>query len=114
VRRRRTGLAWRTLWAPVCRSVLVPALGLARGAAVPHHTVPSVRPRPHAGFLQTVVASCLGRAYVTANQVPNLVYELILDGALTSAMVPVLGRSAERASADDDEKRGSATSPQSY
>jgi putative peptidoglycan lipid II flippase len=51
-------------------------------------------------FSQTVGASCLGTAYVTANQVPNLLYELILGGALTSAMVPILARSAERA-ADD-------------
>jgi len=51
-------------------------------------------------FAQTVGASCLGTAYVTANQVPNLLYELILGGALTSAMVPILARSAEQA-ADD-------------
>ena len=40
-------------------------------------------------FSQTVGASCLGTAYVTANQVPDLLYELILGGALTSAMVPI-------------------------
>jgi len=55
-------------------------------------------------FSQTVGASCLGTAYVTANQVPNLLYELILGGALTSAMVPVLARSAERAAHDPAEK----------
>lgn len=55
-------------------------------------------------FSQTVGAGCLGTAYVTAYQVPNLVYELVLGGALTSAMVPVLARSAERAGADPDEK----------
>jgi len=33
-------------------------------------------------FSQTVGASCLGTAYATANQVPNLVYELVLGGAL--------------------------------
>src|SRR5271170_8344194 len=55
-------------------------------------------------FSQTVGASCLGTTYVTANQVPNLLYELILGGALTSAMVPVLARSAERADADPAEK----------
>jgi putative peptidoglycan lipid II flippase len=55
-------------------------------------------------FSQTVGASCLGTAYVTANQVPNLLYELILGGALTSAMVPVLARSAERAASDTAEK----------
>src|SRR5262252_1296583 len=55
-------------------------------------------------FSQTVGASCLGTAYVTAYQVPSLVYELVLGGALTSAMVPVLARSAERASFDPVEK----------
>jgi putative peptidoglycan lipid II flippase len=55
-------------------------------------------------FSQTVGASCLGTAYVTANQVPNLLYELILGGALTSAMVPVLARSAERSAYDPAEK----------
>jgi putative peptidoglycan lipid II flippase len=55
-------------------------------------------------FSQTVGASCLGTAYVTANQVPNLLYELILGGALTSAIVPVLARSAARAASDPAEK----------
>ena len=55
-------------------------------------------------FSQTIGATCLGTAYVTANQVPNLIYELVLGGALTSAMVPVLARSAERAHADPAEK----------
>ena len=55
-------------------------------------------------FSQTVGATCLGTAYVTANQVPNLLYELILGGALTSAMVPILARSAERAARDPAEK----------
>ncbi len=55
-------------------------------------------------FSQTVGASCLGTAYVTANQVPDLLYQLILGGALASAMVPVLARSAERASQDPAEK----------
>jgi putative peptidoglycan lipid II flippase len=51
-------------------------------------------------FSQTVGASCLGTAYVTANQVPDLLYQLVLGGALTSAMIPVLARSAERADGD--------------
>src|SRR5215475_8246383 len=55
-------------------------------------------------FSQTVGATCLGTAYVTANQVPNLVYELVLGGALTSAMVPVLARSAERSATDPAER----------
>ena len=55
-------------------------------------------------FSQTVGASCLGTAYVTANQVPDLLYQLILGGALSSAMIPVLARSAERAARDSAEK----------
>ncbi len=51
-------------------------------------------------FSQTVGATCLGTAYATANQVPNLVYELVLGGALASVMVPVLARSAERSGTD--------------
>jgi hypothetical protein len=76
------------------------AAGIARGAAViAGLTVLSrilglVRTLV---FSQRVGASCLGTAYITANQVPNLVYELVVGGALTSAMIPVLARSAERA-----------------
>ena len=84
-----------------------PAAGIARGAAlIAGLTMVSrllglVRTLV---FSQSVGASCLGAAYVTANQVPNLIYELVLGGALTSAMVPVLARSAERAAADPAEK----------
>ena len=55
-------------------------------------------------FSQSVGSGCLGTAYVTANQVPNLIYELALGGALTSAMVPVLARSAQRSASDAQEK----------
>jgi putative peptidoglycan lipid II flippase len=55
-------------------------------------------------FSQTVGSGCLGTAYVTANQVPNLIYELALGGALTSAMVPVLARSAAAATTDPEAK----------
>jgi putative peptidoglycan lipid II flippase len=55
-------------------------------------------------FSQTVGAGCLGTAYVTANQVPNLVYELVLGGAMTSAMIPILARAAERADFDPAER----------
>jgi len=51
-------------------------------------------------FSQTVGATCLGTAYTTANQVPNLVYEIVLGGAMASVMVPVLARSAERSATD--------------
>ena len=41
-------------------------------------------------FAHTVGNSCLGTAYATANQVPNIIYDIVLGGALTSAVVPVL------------------------
>ncbi|HUN36053.1 MAG TPA: lipid II flippase MurJ [Trebonia sp.] len=51
-------------------------------------------------FSQTVGSGCLGTVYVTAYQVPNLLSELVLAGALTNAMVPVLARSAAVANVD--------------
>jgi putative peptidoglycan lipid II flippase len=51
-------------------------------------------------FAHTVEAQCLGTAYVTANQVPNIIYDIVLGGALTSIMVPVLARPAQRSAAD--------------
>ena len=50
-------------------------------------------------FAHTVGASCLGTAYTTANQVPNIIYDIVLGGALTSVMVPVLAGPAQRAAA---------------
>ncbi len=55
-------------------------------------------------FSQTVGSGCLGSAYVTASQVPNLIYELAIGGALASAMVPVLARAAARAHVEADKK----------
>jgi putative peptidoglycan lipid II flippase len=51
-------------------------------------------------FAHTVGASCLGTAYTTANQVPNIIYDVVLGGALTSVMVPVLAGPAHRAMTD--------------
>jgi len=82
-------------------------VGIARGAAVVAALTIFSRLLGLARtlvFAQTVGASCLGTAYVTANQVPNLLYELVLGGALTSAMVPILARSAEQAADDPAEK----------
>src|SRR5579862_7717813 len=82
-------------------------VGIARGAAIVAALTALSRVLGLARtlvFSQRVGASCLGTAYVTANQVPNLIYELVLGGALTSAMVPVLARSAERAAADPAER----------
>jgi len=51
-------------------------------------------------FAYTVGNSCLGTAYATANQVPNIIYDIVLGGALTSVVVPVLaGPAAHRMSA---------------
>ena len=47
-------------------------------------------------FAHTVGSHCLGTAYATANQVPNIIYAIVLGGALTSAVVPVLAGAAAR------------------
>jgi putative peptidoglycan lipid II flippase len=41
-------------------------------------------------FAHTVGANDLGTAYATANQVPNIIYAIVLGGALTGMVVPVL------------------------
>ncbi len=46
-------------------------------------------------FAHTVRASCLGTAYTTANMVPNIIYDIVLGGALTAAVVPVLAGDAD-------------------
>jgi putative peptidoglycan lipid II flippase len=56
-------------------------------------------------FSQSIGAGCLGTAYTTANQVPSLIYELAIGGALTSAMVPVLARSAEHAGSSPEARQ---------
>ncbi|MGH3409607.1 MAG: hypothetical protein ACRDRJ_44995 [Streptosporangiaceae bacterium] len=64
-----------------------PASGIARGAALIAGLTMLFRLLGLARtlvFSRTVGASCLGTAYVTANQVPNLVYELVPGGALTT------------------------------
>jgi putative peptidoglycan lipid II flippase len=84
-----------------------PATGIAQGAALIAGLTVLSRLLGLARtlvFSQSIGANCLGAAYVTANQVPNLIYELVLGGALTSAMVPVLARSAAKAAYDPAEK----------
>jgi putative peptidoglycan lipid II flippase len=54
------------------------------------------------GFLRTaVLAAALGEstladAYNTANTIPNIVYDLLLGGILTSIVVPLIVRARER------------------
>jgi len=52
-------------------------------------------------FAHTVQASCLGTAYTTANMVPNIIYDIVLGGALTAVVVPVLAGPARAAGAGD-------------
>ena len=53
-------------------------------------------------FAGTVKTSCLSAAYVTANQVPNVVYDIVLGGALTAIVVPVLAGAADASGTDQD------------
>jgi putative peptidoglycan lipid II flippase len=48
-------------------------------------------------FAHTVGTTCLGSAYTTANMVPNIIYDIVLGGALTSVVVPVLAGPAQAA-----------------
>jgi peptidoglycan biosynthesis protein MviN/MurJ (putative lipid II flippase) len=48
-------------------------------------------------FAHTVGATCLGTAYTTANMVPNIIYDIVLGGALSAVVVPVLAGPAETA-----------------
>ncbi|MBV9383985.1 MAG: oligosaccharide flippase family protein, partial [Streptosporangiaceae bacterium] len=50
-------------------------------------------------FAHTVGSTCAGTAYTTANMVPNIIYDVVLGGALSSVVVPVLAGSAGRSGA---------------
>jgi murein biosynthesis integral membrane protein MurJ len=49
---------------------------------------------------QSLGASCLGSAYTSANAVPNLVFEIVVGGALAGAVVPLLAGAVERGNRD--------------
>ena len=53
-------------------------------------------------FAHTVQASCLGTAYTTANMVPNIIYDIVMGGALTAVVVPVLAGPARAAGGGDE------------
>jgi putative peptidoglycan lipid II flippase len=59
-------------------------------------------------FAHTVGNSCLGSAYTTANQVPNIIYDIVLGGALASIMVPVLAGPADRSGTDPEAARATS------
>ena len=46
-------------------------------------------------FAHTVGSASLGTAYATANLVPNVIYDIVLGGALTAVVVPLLARPAD-------------------
>jgi putative peptidoglycan lipid II flippase len=54
-------------------------------------------------FAHTVGTTCLGTAYTTANMVPNIIYDLVLGGALSSVVVPVLAGPAVAAASASGE-----------
>jgi putative peptidoglycan lipid II flippase len=56
-------------------------------------------------FAHTVQAQCLGTAYTTANMVPNIIYDIVMGGALTAVVVPVLARPARGPAEDRDQVR---------
>lgn len=47
-------------------------------------------------FSKTVGDTCLGDAYNTANQLPNVTFEIVVGGALASVVVPVLASAFAR------------------
>ncbi len=51
-------------------------------------------------FAHTVGNHSLGTAYATANQVPNIIFDIVAGGALTAVVVPVLAGPAHRAGSD--------------
>ena len=107
-----TELAWRRHQDPGLAERL--GEGIARGAAV-------VASLTILSWPLGLVRSCVlpdepaPPAWVRRTSLPTrsrtFLYELILEGALTSAMILVLSRSAERAPHDPAEKERSAESP---
>ncbi len=51
-------------------------------------------------FAHTVGNHSLGTAYATANQVPNIIFDIVAGGALTAIVVPVLAGPVQRARDD--------------
>jgi len=57
---------------------------------------------------RTVGATCLGDTYVTSNTVPNIVFEIVVGGALASLVVPVLAGPVVRGDRDEVSRTTSA------
>ena len=56
-------------------------------------------------FAHTVGTSCLGTAYTTANMVPNIIYDIVLGGALSSVVVPVLAGRVDSEGSEREQTR---------
>jgi putative peptidoglycan lipid II flippase len=54
-------------------------------------------------FAHTVQAHCLGTVYTTANMVPNIIYDIVMGGALSAVAVPVLAGPARGRASDRDQ-----------
>ncbi|MDQ1484542.1 MAG: putative peptidoglycan lipid flippase, partial [Actinomycetota bacterium] len=59
-------------------------------------------------FAHTVGPTCLGDTYVTANTVPNILFEVVAGGALASLVVPVLAGPLARGDRDHAGRTASA------
>ncbi len=87
-----------------------PAVGLGRASGI--MAVGTLASRV-TGFLRTVAITAaigttlVGDSYNVANTTPNILYDLLLGGVLTSVIVPVLARAARE---DDDEGMAFASS----
>ena len=56
-------------------------------------------------FAHTVGTTCLGTAYTTANMVPNIIYDIVLGGALSSVVVPVLASRVDSEGSEREQTR---------
>ncbi|UBU09796.1 murein biosynthesis integral membrane protein MurJ [Nonomuraea gerenzanensis] len=59
-------------------------------------------------FAGTVGTNCLSTAYMTANQIPNIIFEVVAGGALAGLVVPMLAGAAGRGSRERAGRIGSA------
>jgi murein biosynthesis integral membrane protein MurJ len=59
-------------------------------------------------FAHTVGPSCLGDAYYTANTVPNILFDVVAGGALSSIVVPVLAGAVDSGENEKADRTSSA------
>lgn len=59
-------------------------------------------------FSKEIGGSCVGQAYATANQLPNVLYEVTAGGALAAVVVPLVASAVERGDRDQADRISSA------